>query len=246
MISTAYAQSQAKVAVKTGVLDAVLAAGLPVQLLLLSLIVLSIVSWAIMFLKWMQFKKFESENASFLDKFWKATSLESVYQRIADSPNSNIARVFKTAYLELQRIADSALAIPNPGGVGGAAPRLSGLDNLERALRKATDTEISSAEARLGFLATTGSTAPFIGLLGTVIGIMNSFSHIAATGSASLAVVAPGISEALFATAVGLFAAIPAVVAYNFFIGRVRKLEIELNNFSSDFLNIAKRNFFKE
>jgi len=124
--------------------------------------------------------------------------------------------------------------------------RLTGLDNLERTLRKAIDTEISLAESRLGFLATTGSTAPFVGLLGTVIGIMTSFSHIAASGSASLAVVAPGISEALFSTAVGLPAALPAVAAYNYFVGRVRRFEMDLNNFGSDFLNIAKRNFFKD
>jgi len=237
------APSAAKVGVKAGVLDSILAASLPVQLLLLVLVALSIVSWGIALGKWSQFKGFESANAAFVDRFWKATSLESVHEKISDFPDSNIARVFKAAYLELQRIADSALS---GGGAAGTAPRLSGLDNLERALRKAVDTELAAVESRLNFLATTGSTAPFIGLLGTVIGIMTSFGHIAATGSASLAVVAPGISEALFATAVGLFAAIPAVVAYNFFIGRVRRLEINLTNFSSDFLNIAKRNFFRE
>ncbi|MCM2281975.1 MAG: protein TolQ [Bdellovibrionaceae bacterium] len=239
------APAAAKVGVKAGVWDSVLSASLPVQLLLLVLIALSIVSWTIIAAKWAQFKSFETANILFVERFWKATSLESVYEKIADFPDSNIARVFKAAYLELQRIADSAL-----GGAaataGKAAPRLSGLDNLERALRKAVDTELATVESRLNFLATTGSTAPFIGLLGTVVGIMTSFSQIASTGSASLAVVAPGISEALFATAVGLFAAIPAVVAYNFYIGRVRRLEINLNNFSSDFLNIAKRNFFKE
>lgn len=123
---------------------------------------------------------------------------------------------------------------------------LFGLDNLERTLRKATDTELSKAEKHLSFLATTGSTAPFIGLLGTVVGIMSSFGQIAASGSASLAVVAPGISEALFATAVGLFAALPAVAAYNFFVGQVRKIELSISNFASDFLNVAKRNYFRE
>jgi biopolymer transport protein TolQ len=98
----------------------------------------------------------------------------------------------------------------------------------------------------LNFLATTGSTAPFIGLLGTVLGIMTSFQQIASAGSASLAVVAPGISEALFATAVGLFAALPATAAYNYFVGQVRRIEMELTSFSSDFLNVAKRNFFKD
>ena len=246
IINIAYAApSGAKVGVKAGLLDSILAASLPVQLLLLILIALSILSWGIIISKWNQFKTFEGANSLFADRFWKASSLEPVFEKIGEFPDSNLARVFRAAFIELQRIADSTLG----GGLGSSnsnsAPRLSGLDNLERALRKAVDTEISSAESRLNFLATTGSTAPFIGLMGTVIGIMSSFGHIASTGSASLAVVAPGISEALFATAVGLFAAIPAVVGYNFFVGRTRKLEIELGNFSSDFLNIAKRNFFR-
>lgn len=246
MINIAYAApTGAKIGVKAGVFDSVMNASLPVQLLLVVLIGLSIVSWAIVISKWRQFRVFEEANSLFADSFWKATSLESVYDKIGDFPASNVARVFKAAYLELQRIADSALASP-ADSAGAAAPRLSGLDNLERALRKAVDTEVGVVESRLNFLATTGSTAPFIGLLGTVIGIMTSFGQIASTGSASLAVVAPGISEALFATAIGLFAAIPAVVAFNFYVGRTRRLEVELTNFCSDFLNIAKRNFFRD
>ncbi len=243
MINVAYA-APAKIGVKAGVFDSVLQASLPVQLLILVLIGLSIVSWGIILAKWRQFRHFESANEAFNERFWKATSLEAIHDKIGDFQDSNIARVFKAAYLELQRIADSGLA-STAKGVADAVPRLSGLDNLERALRKAVDSEIAIVESRLNFLATTGSTSPFIGLLGTVIGIMTSFGNIAATGSASLAVVAPGISEALFATAIGLFAAIPAVVAYNFFVGRTRHLEIDLNNFCSDFLNIAKRNFFR-
>jgi biopolymer transport protein TolQ len=245
LISIAHAAPAAKVGVKAGVWDSIINASFAVQILLIVLIVLSVVSWGIIISKWSQFKRLDLANTSFLDRFWKATSLEAVYEKIGEFPDSNIARVFKAAYLELQRIAESSLA-KTPVEVGEAVPRLGGLDNLERALRKAVDTELSSAESRLNFLATTGSTSPFIGLLGTVVGIMTSFSQIASTGSASLAVVAPGISEALFSTAVGLFAAIPAVVAYNFYISRTRKLEMDLNNFSSDFLNIAKRNFFKE
>ncbi|MBK7963141.1 MAG: MotA/TolQ/ExbB proton channel family protein [Bdellovibrionales bacterium] len=125
-------------------------------------------------------------------------------------------------------------------------PQLSGLDNIERVIRKTTEAEVSQMESRLTILATTGSTGPFIGLFGTVWGIMGSFHKIGATGNASLAVVAPGISEALVATAIGLAAAIPAVVMYNNFVARIRKEEIEINNFTADFLNIIKRNFFKE
>jgi biopolymer transport protein TolQ len=237
------APASAKVGVKAGVLDGVLNAGPMVQLLLLVMISLSVISWAIIFTKYKQYKLFETANSAFSDRFWKATSLEHVFERVADYPHSNLARVFKAAFVELQRIADSALG---KSGEGEATMRLSGLDNLERTLRKSIDAEVSQAEARLNFLATTGSTAPFIGLLGTVVGIMTSFSHIAASGSASLAVVAPGISEALFSTAVGLFAALPAVAAYNYYVSQVRKIEMDLNSFGSDFLNIAKRNFFKD
>jgi biopolymer transport protein TolQ len=237
------APAGAKVGVKAGVLDGVLNAGPMVQLLLLLMIGLSVVSWAIIFIKYVQYKNFREANLRFSDKFWKAASLESAFDRVNDDPNSNIARIFKMAFVELQRIADSALS--NQTDTNGTQARLSGIDNLERTIRKAIDGEVAFAESRLNFLATVGSTAPFIGLLGTVLGIMTSFQQIASSGSASLAVVAPGISEALFATAVGLFAALPAVAAYNYYVSQVRKLEMELNSFGSDFLNIAKRNFFK-
>ncbi len=237
------ATSSAKVGVKTGALDGIMNASPVVQILLLIMICLSVVCWAIITIKYRQFDEFKAANDVFSHKFWKATSLEQVYERINDFPHSNLARVFKAAFMELQRIADSGLSAP--AVIGETQNRLSGLDNLERALRKAVDTEIALAESRLNILATTGSTAPFIGLLGTVVGIMTSFGHIAASGSASLAVVAPGISEALFSTAIGLFAALPAVAGYNYFISQLRRLEMDLNNFGSDFLNIAKRNFFK-
>jgi biopolymer transport protein TolQ len=235
--------ASAKVGVKAGALDGILGAGPVVQLLLALMIGLSISCWAIILSKSKQFTDLRAANDVFSLKFWKATSLEQVFEKVNDYPHSNMARVFKAAFLELQRIADSALG----GGPNTheTQNRLTGLDNLERALRKAIDGEVSAAESRLIFLATTGSTAPFVGLLGTVIGIMTSFSHIASSGSASLAVVAPGISEALFSTAIGLFAALPAVAGYNYFITQVRRLEMDLNSFGADFLNIAKRNFFK-
>ena len=242
--SAAWAAPSAKVGVKAGLFDAILGASFAVQILLLLLLSLSVISWAIALSKKKQLSISEAANNEFSERFWKAISLESIYEKISDFPDSSLARVFKSAYLELQRIADSGLATPAAGNE--TAPRLSGIDNLERTLRKSIDSEVAISEARLGFLATVGSTAPFIGLLGTVIGIMTSFGNIASSGSASLAVVAPGISEALFSTAVGLFAAIPAVVAYNFFIGRLKKSEMELNSFGADFLNVAKRNFFRD
>ena len=242
------ASSSARVAVKTGLFEAIFNASPMVQFLLLIMIGLSVISWAIIYAKYRQFDVLKKANARFSNRFWKATSLETVFDRINEDPDSNLARVFKAAFTELQRIADSGLATSGaatPRADGETQVRLSGLDNLERTVRKAVDEEVAVAESRLNFLATTGSTSPFVGLLGTVIGIMTSFSNIASSGSASLAVVAPGISEALFSTAVGLFAALPAVAAYNYFVNEVRRLEMDLNSFGSDFLNIAKRNFFQ-
>lgn len=241
----AFAQGT-KVAVKSGVLDGILHAGPVVQLLLLVMALLSIGSWTIIISKAQHFSRLKRANALFSDVFWKANSLEEVFERVSEQSQSNLAQVFRAAFLELQRIADANLNKSGTALGAEAKTRLSGLDNLERSLRKAIEVEISRVESRLGFLATTGSTAPFIGLLGTVVGIMTSFANIAASGSASLAVVAPGISEALFSTAIGLFAALPAVAAYNYFIAEVRRIEMDLNSFGSDFLNIAKRNFFKD
>lgn len=247
LISAAWAApSGASVGIKAGVLDGILKAGPMVQLLLAGMILLSVISWAIIIVKQRQFKECRDANAEFTDRFWKATSWESLNERVSEFPNSNLSRVFRAAFFELQRIAEASAGNSQSIKGGEHTAVLSGIDNLERTVRKSIDSEVALAESRLNFLATTGSTAPFIGLLGTVVGIMTSFSHIAATGSASLAVVAPGISEALFATAVGLFAALPAVAGYNYFVGQVRRIEIELNSFGTDFLNIAKRNFFRE
>jgi biopolymer transport protein TolQ len=228
------------VKVNTGALDAIFQASLVVQLTLAILVGLSIFVWAVAILKFQQFSTLTASNERFLAHFWKATSLDSLFGEFEMHKRSPLARVFRSGYLEMQKLAgqkksDSMMQA-----------QLSGSDNLERELRKAVDLEVAHMESNLTLLATTGSTGPFIGLFGTVWGIMSSFHKIGQTGSASLAVVAPGISEALIATAIGLAAAIPAVVLYNHFISQIRKQEMALNNFSSDFLNIVKRNFFKE
>lgn len=231
------------VTVNTGVLDAILQASPIVQLTLLTLIGLSVLCWAIGWTKYRQLKTLREANEVFASRFWKTSSLDTVYEEVDVFRDSSLARVFKDAYLEMKKLAESPHL--NKTGEANAKPQLAGLDNLERVLRKSIENEIAQMESRLTVLATTGSTGPFIGLFGTVWGIMTSFHKIGQMGSASLAVVAPGISEALVATAVGLAAAIPAVVLYNNFVARIRREEIELNNFSSDFLNIVKRNFFQ-
>ena len=243
IISQAYAANETvQVATNINAWHAIASASPVVQLTLLTLIGMSVVSWAIMAQKRAQFRMLERVNAPFEEKFWKASSLEEVFENLAEYPESNLAGVFRMGYLELRKIAESGLAKESPQG---GAPMLSGIDNLQRALRKAIDIEISKLEARLGFLATVGSVGPFVGLFGTVWGIMGSFQRIGTTGTASLAVVAPGIAEALIATGIGLAAAIPASIAYNHYVGKIKKQEMDLNNFAMDFLNLAKRNFFR-
>ena len=235
------AQAAPSVSVNTSSMDAIAQASPVVQLTLVILVVLSVFCWAIGYTKYQTFKKMRTADDLFLNKFWKVNSLDTLYEDIDQYKDSSVARVFKAAYLEMKKISESPLLARTEGD----KPILSGIDNLQRIINKATENEIAKLEGRLTVLATTGSTGPFIGLFGTVWGIMGSFHKIGMTGSASLAVVAPGISEALISTAIGLAAAIPAVVLYNNFISRIRKQEITLNNFSADFLNIVKRNFFQ-
>ncbi|RYZ87287.1 MAG: protein TolQ [Proteobacteria bacterium] len=242
IINVAEAAPNAQVAVNMNAVEALAQASPVVQLTLVILIGLSIFCWAIAYTKFRQLKIVHTANELFIAKFWKVSSLDTLYADVDDYPDSSMARIFKSAYLEMKKMAESPLMSK---GDADNKPQLSGLDNLERALRKSTENEIAKMETRLTVLATTGSTGPFIGLFGTVWGIMGSFHKIGQTGNASLAVVAPGISEALIATAIGLVAAIPAVILYNNFVARIRREEMELNNFSADFLNIVKRNFFK-
>lgn len=225
---------------KVGVIEAFQSAGIIVQLTMLLLMVMSVVSWAIIFSKWNLFKKNTVNNTPFEDVFFKASSLDDILNMSKSYPKSSLAAVFRSGYSELKKIINAKSSENTAGG-----SLLSGIDNLQRSLNKAVGNEISYMERRLSFLATTGSVSPFIGLFGTVFGIMNSFHQIGAMGSANLAVVAPGISEALIATGFGLFAAIPAAVFYNHFINEIKKAELQFNNFVTDFLNISKRNFFK-
>lgn len=225
-----YAQAAStEISTQSSLISDIMGAGIAVQFLLLVLIGMSIVSWAIIFKKRKVFTQVKEDNEKFLDLFWSASTLEQVKDKLERHGESPLSRIFNAGFTEMERVRRKK------------SPTLGdGIDNLERSLRKGQDQEVSLLEEKLAFLATTGSTAPFIGLLGTVVGIMNSFRAISNAGSASLATVAPGISEALFATAVGLFAAIPAVMAYNYMLNEVRKQENNMNNFVSEFLNIAK------
>jgi len=239
-------QTSTNVSLQAGPIEALLQASFVVQFVILILISLSVLCWAIGWAKFNQFKSLKAANDAFDETFWNMHSLHDLYEKMSSNEKvyqtSSHARVFKAAYTEMKKMADSPLMNKSEEA---STFQLSGLDNIERSLRKSIENELSDMESRLTILASTGSTGPFIGLFGTVWGIMGSFHQIGKTGSASLAAVAPGISEALITTAVGLAAAIPAVIIYNQFIASIKKEEISLNNFSSDFLNIVKRNFFK-
>ncbi|MES2802234.1 MAG: protein TolQ [Bdellovibrionota bacterium] len=245
-VEMAMAQTQAStnVAVKMGALESIMHASLIVQVVIMILISLSIMCWGIAWNKYQDLKQVQAANKTFDTMFWKSTSLDELNEKIDAYKGSSHARVFKAAYIEMKKIAESPMLNKNLNSET-EPPLLSGLDNLERSMRKAIENEVTALESRLIVLASTGSTGPFIGLFGTVWGIMSSFQMIGQTGSASLAAVAPGISEALVTTAIGLAAAIPAVMMYNHFIAEIKREESYLNNFSSDFLNIVKRNFFR-
>ncbi|MEW6259380.1 MAG: protein TolQ [Thermodesulfobacteriota bacterium] len=209
-----------------------------VNAVLFLLLGFSIACWTIIIVKYRYIRKAFQESALFTDFFWKSRDLAEAYARAKQLQGSPIAQVFRIGYIELKKVSQSGgmTRTPGPEGVTPA-----GLDNVKRALRRAINIELTRMTQMIPFLATTGNTAPFIGLFGTVWGIMNSFHGIGLRGSATLAVVAPGISEALVATAAGLAAAIPAVIAYNYFNQKIKVIETELIGFSADFLNIIER-----
>jgi len=213
---------------------------------LIILLLFSAASWGIVLYKTWQLQRARRQTASFLDIFRRSSKfseVQAVCRNLADSP---LVGIFQAGYAELTAQLKSAPAsVPVEGRPAPAAarPTLKSLDALDRALLRAAGSEVSRLEKRLTFLATTASVAPYIGLFGTVWGIMSAFQGIAASGSTSLAVVAPGIADALIATAVGLFAAIPAVYFYNHFADQVKQFATTMDDFSMEFLTIAERNF---
>jgi biopolymer transport protein TolQ len=208
--------------------------------MLLLLVGFSVASWAIIVVKFLGLRAAQSTSVEFLEHFWQSKRLDEIFTRTEQMPASPVAQVFRAGYQELVKVKQREQAQAEKGRdqIGG------GIENVERALRRAALAELTELERLVPFLATVGSTSPFIGLFGTVVGIMKSFAEIGAKGSANLATVAPGISEALIATAAGLLAAIPAVIAFNVFTNRIKILGSEMESFSSDFMNIVRRHFF--
>ena len=195
-----------------------------VKFVIILLIASSIFSWALIFDKIKLFKSINKSTEDFEKKFWKAKSAESFNNNLPSTSKDPATIIFKTAMVELIRTKRQSAAVQSA--------------RVERILEIATDNELKKIEKNFTYLATIGSTAPFIGLFGTVWGIMNSFQSIAISRNTSLAIVAPGIAEALFATALGLLAAIPSVVAYNKFSNDSKNYSQKLENFSKRFLTI--------
>ena len=195
-----------------------------VKSVIIILIAASIFSWALIFDKFRLFKRIEKSTSSFEDKFWKSRSAESFYNTLTNRDKDPIANIFQSAMAELIKTKSKSSSVQSM--------------RVTRVIEISADKEIKLIEKHFTFLATVGSTAPFIGLFGTVWGIMNSFQSIAISRNTSLAIVAPGIAEALFATALGLLAAIPAVVAYNKFNSDLKKYMGRIENFSKRFISI--------
>ena len=195
-----------------------------VKSVIIILIAASVYSWALIFEKYKLFKKIDKSTTSFEEKFWKSRSAESFYNTLTNKDKDPIATIFQSAMVELIKTKSKSTSVQSA--------------RVTRVLEISADKEIKLIEKHFTFLATVGSTAPFIGLFGTVWGIMNSFQSIAISRNTSLAIVAPGIAEALFATALGLLAAVPAVIAYNKFNSDSKRYSGRIENFSKRFLSI--------
>jgi biopolymer transport protein TolQ len=219
-----------------GVLDLIWSAGPVAKLVLAILAIFSIVSWALIVEKWWQLRRVRSRTVGFLKLFREArrpSAVALVAKKFRDSP---LAQLYVAASQEL---SGSPEALDH--GIDEAEDAGDRLAAVDRAMRRQAGIEVAQLERYLPFLATTASACPFIGLFGTVWGVMSAFHGIGAQGSASLAVVAPGISEALIATAAGLGAAIPAVIGYNYFVNRVKHWATEMEGFTLDLLNMLSR-----
>lgn len=195
-----------------------------------------VVGLYIILFKTLYLRRAAAASEQFLESFWKSRDIESIYKNAQALRDSPISQMFMAGYTELAKLSnDEAMRGDREGN----------LANIERSLRRAQTVETTKLESMVPFLATTGSAGPFIGLFGTVVGIMLAFQEISGKGSAGLDVVGPHIAEALFATAIGLVAAIPAVMAYNYFTRRIRVLRSEMETFEQDYLNIIKRHFLR-
>jgi biopolymer transport protein TolQ len=216
--------------------ELILQATIPVKLVILLLVLFSVASWYIIGYKALYLRRAGLESEKFLKVFYDTRQLNVAADEAAKLPRSPVSAVFRAGYDELRKLRAAAEAGEDGGGI----------ENVERSLRRAVVSEVTTLESMTPFLATIGSTGPFIGLFGTVYGIMHAFLQLSGSQDQStIDRVGPGIAEALFTTAIGLVAAIPAVMAYNFFLRRIRVLTSEMDSFCNDFLNIVRRHILR-
>lgn len=231
----------AGVAGQDDVLAMVTGSGAVVQGVLYLLVFFSIASWGIVIFKAKQIRAARRASDRFIESFWETKNLTTIHAATQDMANSPVAQVFRAGYQELVRLTRAKRQAED----AQLSTELGGVANVERAMRRAATQQRTELERALTFLATTASATPFIGLFGTVWGIMHAFLGLSGTQTSTIQAVAPGIAEALIATATGLFAAIPAVIAYNSFSRKIRVLSADMDNFAFEFLNIAERHFLK-
>jgi biopolymer transport protein TolQ len=222
----------------TSIIDLILSASIITQAVLIVLLIFSLVSWAIIFQKFWLFRKAAAEDGEFLALYRQAENLILLRKSAMGLKLSPVARVFLSGMERLDpgfslKSEDDLRGVEGPG-------RVTGLKILERTLKRSVDEQIGSLESYLSFLATTGNVSPFIGLFGTVLGIITAFQGISRHGTASITAVAPGVSEALVATAAGLLAAIPAVISFNYYLSRIRVLASRMETFSTEFLSLVE------
>lgn len=233
----------AQVAQQINVVDLVLQATIVVQGVLLLLFVMSVVTWGIVLVKWWQLKVAKAQSMKFAEIFYGTRNLTEINKFSQALKSSPVASVFEAGHRELSQVL-RAMTQRREQGFREVADA-GDIESIERTLRRAKAEEVTRLESGTTFLATTASAAPFIGLFGTVWGIMHAFMGLHSAKSTSIQAVAPGISEALIATAIGLAAAIPAAIAFNYFMQQVRVMARDMDIFSAEFLNIAKRHFLK-
>ncbi len=216
-------------------LSLVLHASLPVQLVMLLLMLASVISWTMIFRRWFVFKLAEREAGRFEQQFWSGGNVNQMYTELSrnEAKQTGMASLFVDGFREYKRLAGQPKIEP-----------MDILEGVQRAMRVALSREINYLETHLSFLATVGSTSPYVGLFGTVWGIMNSFRALGSISQPTIAHVAPGIAEALIATAIGLFAAIPAVIAYNRYANNVERLVARYEIFMEEFASILQRQAF--
>lgn len=235
----AAADAEATATAQHSVFDLLFGSSPVVQGVLIILCLMSVLTWGIVISKWSKMKLAKQQSSKFSDVFWSSRNLAQITEMSQKLSASPLAKVYAAAHRELSHLLKAQEGSSSDTDIVGD------LDNIDRALKRAKAEEITKLEQGTTFLATTASSAPFIGLFGTVWGIMNAFIGLSKVKSSSIQAVAPGISEALIATAIGLAAAIPAAIFYNYFMQQVRVLSRSMDMFSAEFLNIARRHFLK-